>query len=172
MQQLNQDQLLSSYNFELPAAAIAQRPLEPRHRARMLKVESGQGCSHLQVWDLAQQLRKGDLLVVNNTRVLRARLKARRATGGLVELLVLEPAALGCGQWICLAKPAKKLKAGDWLELLAPDKPPLQLQVLGRDEASGGRLLQFPSECIDAAALEPLLLRYGAIPLPPYIHEH
>lgn len=172
MQQLNQDQLLSSYNFELPAAAIAQRPLEPRHRARMLKVESGQGCSHLQVWDLAQQLRKGDLLVVNNTRVLRARLKARRATGGLVELLVLEPAALGGGQWICLAKPAKKLKAGDWLELLAPDEPPQQLQVLGRDEASGGRLLQFPSECIDAAALEPLLLRYGAIPLPPYIHEH
>ena len=85
MQQLNQDQLLSSYNFELPVDAIAQLPLEPRHRARMLKVEGGgHGSSDLQVWDLAQQLCKGDLLVVNNTRVLRARLKARRATGGLV----------------------------------------------------------------------------------------
>ena len=84
MQQLNQDQLLSSYNFELPVDAIAQRPLEPRHRARMLKVEGGgQGCSHLKVWDLAQQLCKGDLLVVNNTRVLRARLKARRAADDL-----------------------------------------------------------------------------------------
>lgn len=172
MQQLNQDQLLSSYNFELPVDAIAQRPMEPRHRARMLKVEGGDlGCSHLQVWDLAQQLRKGDLLVVNNTRVLRARLKARRATGGLVELLVLEPAALGGGQWICLAKPAKKLKAGDWLELQAPDQPPQRLQVLGCNEASGGRILQFPSECIDAAALEPLLVRYGSMPLPPYIHQ-
>ncbi|NDC07680.1 MAG: tRNA preQ1(34) S-adenosylmethionine ribosyltransferase-isomerase QueA, partial [Synechococcaceae bacterium WBA_2_066] len=168
MEQLNQDQLLSSYNFELPVDAIAQRPMEPRHRARMLKVEGGsQGCSDLQVWDLAQQLHKGDLLVVNNTRVLRARLKARRANGGVVELLVLEPAALGGGQWICLAKPAKKLKAGDWLELQAQDQPPQCLQVLGCNEASGGRILQFPSECIDAAALEPLLVRYGSMPLPP-----
>ena len=172
MEQLNQDQLLSSYNFELPVDAIAQRPMEPRHRARMLKVEGGsQGCSDLQVWDLAQQLHKGDLLVVNNTRVLRARLKARRANGGVVELLVLEPAALGGGQWICLAKPAKKLKAGDWLELQAQDQPPQCLQVLGCNEASGGRILQFPSECIDAAALEPLLVRYGSMPLPPYIYQ-
>jgi S-adenosylmethionine:tRNA ribosyltransferase-isomerase len=130
------------------------------------------------VWDLQQQLQPGDLLVVNDTRVLRARLEARRPSGGAVELLVLEPwqgdQALpqGSGQWLCLAKPAKKLQPGDWIDLVAADQPPLPVQVLGSDPATGGRIVQFPAECGDAAALEPLLVRYGAIPLPPYIHEH
>ena len=100
------DTKLSSYNFHLPEAAIAQRPIEPRHQARMLAVKPVQGCDHLQVWNLAQQLQKGDLLVVNNTRVLRARLQARRASGGAVQLLVFEPGAEGSGDWVCLAKPA------------------------------------------------------------------
>jgi S-adenosylmethionine:tRNA ribosyltransferase-isomerase len=136
----------------------------------MLAVEPGQGCRHLTVWDLAQELRPGDLLVVNDTRVLRARLEARRSTGGAVELLVLEP--LGEGRWLCLAKPAKRLKPGDSLELIATAQPPLPVTVLGSDPATGGRIVQFPSDCTDAAALEPLLVQYGAIPLPPYIHEH
>jgi S-adenosylmethionine:tRNA ribosyltransferase-isomerase len=115
--------------------------------------------------------------------VLRARLEARRPSGGAVELLVLEPwhppaaasdalVGAGPGRWLCLAKPAKKLKAGDWLEVVADDQPPLPVQVLGSDLETGGRVVQFPAECIDAAALEPLLVRYGAIPLPPYIHQH
>ncbi|WP_461556613.1 tRNA preQ1(34) S-adenosylmethionine ribosyltransferase-isomerase QueA [Synechococcus sp.] len=166
------DTKLSSYNFHLPEAAIAQRPIEPRHQARMLAVKPVQGCDHLQVWNLAQQLKKGDLLVVNNTRVLRARLQARRASGGAVQLLVLEPGADGSGDWVCLAKPAKKLKPGDWLEVLAAGQPPLALQVLANHGESGGRIIQFPAECVDGASLEPLLIRYGAIPLPPYIHEH
>ncbi|MEB3184928.1 MAG: tRNA preQ1(34) S-adenosylmethionine ribosyltransferase-isomerase QueA [Cyanobacteriota bacterium] len=185
------DLLLSSYDFHLPEARIAQRPLEPRHSARLLVVDpEGEGeppfARHRTVWDLQEELRPGDLLVVNDTRVLRARLQARRPTGGAVELLVLEPwqgeqgrqAALppgpeaGPGQWLCLARPARKLKAGDWLEVVAEGQPPLAVLVLGRDPASGGRIIQFPPECLDAAALEPLLVQYGAIPLPPYIHEH
>ena len=182
------DLLLSSYDFHLPEARIAQRPVEPRHSARLLVVDpAGVGeppfARHRSVWDLQGELQAGDLLVVNDTRVLRARLEARRPTGGAVELLVLEPwqppaaaaealVAAGPGRWLCLAKPAKKLKPGDWLEVVAPGQPALPVQVLGRDPETGGRIVQFPEACADAAALEPLLVRYGAIPLPPYIHEH
>ena len=173
------DQLLSSYDFHLPEARIAQRPVEPRHSARLLVVDpDGQGekpfARHCTVWDLQEELRPGDLLVVNDTRVLRARLGARRPTGGAVELLVLEPwqPSAGPGRWLCLAKPAKKLKPGDSLEVVAEGQPPLPVQVLGSDPETGGRIIQFPPECADAAALEPLLVQYGAIPLPPYIHEH
>jgi S-adenosylmethionine:tRNA ribosyltransferase-isomerase len=158
------DQWLSSYGFDLPEAAIAQRPVEPRHDARLLMVQPQAGALHRRVWDLVGALQPGDLLVVNNTRVLQARLAARRSTGGAVELLVLEPQAEG--RWCCLAKPAKKLKPGDWLTVEAAGQPPLPLQVLAIDPATGGRILQFPAECVDAAALEPLLLRYGAIPFP------
>jgi S-adenosylmethionine:tRNA ribosyltransferase-isomerase len=164
------DGLLSSYNFSLPEACIAQRPLEPRHSARLLALEGLNGCSHLKVWDLQQQLQPGDLLVVNNTRVLRARLQVQRSSGGRVVLLVLEPR--GEGRWLCLAKPAKRLRPGEVLEVLAPEQPPLTLTLLGVDEATGGRLLQFPGDCLTAEQLEPLLIRYGSIPLPPYIQQH
>ena len=164
------DQRLSNYGFDLPEAAIAQRPVEPRHDARLLMVQPQEGAQHRRVWDLAEALLPGDLLVVNDTRVLQARLAARRASGGAVELLVLEPQ--GDGRWSCLAKPAKKLRPGDWLTVESPGQRPLALEVLAIDPSTGGRILQFPGECADAAALEPLLLRYGAIPLPPYIHSH
>jgi len=169
------DARLSSYNFELPPERIAQRPVEPRHSARLLAVDpAGKGSApharHLSVWDLQHELKPGDLLVVNDTRVLRARLEARRASGGAVELLVLEPHA--AARWLCLAKPAKRLKPGDVITVHADGQEPLPLTVLGADPETGGRMVQFPPDCVDAAALEPLLLRYGAIPLPPYIHEH
>jgi len=177
------DLRLSNYSFELPEERIAQRPVEPRHAARLLVVDpAGPGqaavARHLSVWDLQQELQPGDLLVVNDTRVLRARLQARRPSGGAVELLVLEPwqpepgEASAPGQWLCLAKPAKKLRPGDWIEVVAEGQSPLPVQVLGSDPATGGRIVQFPPQCADAAALEPLLVRYGAIPLPPYIHAH
>jgi S-adenosylmethionine:tRNA ribosyltransferase-isomerase len=170
------DLLLSSYAFDLPEELIAQSPVEPRHSARMLAVEPGSGARHLQVWDLPQELRPGDLLVVNDTRVLRARLAARRASGGAVELLVLEPAGDGeAGDgavWLCLARPAKRLKAGEWLTVEAPGQAPLRLQLRERDGETGGWRVAFPPGHADAARLEPLLLRYGAIPLPPYIHGH
>jgi len=156
------DLRLSSYDFPLPEERIAQRPVEPRHAARLLAVDPpGKGpaphARHRSVWDLQQELRPGDLLVVNDTRVLRARLEARRPTGGAVELLVLEPwqpppatgvsgvqvsgaqasgVAAGPGRWLCLAKPAKKLKAGDGLQVVADGQPPLAVQVLPPAAAS------------------------------------
>ncbi len=164
------DLRLSSYDFPLAEERIAQRPVEPRHAARLLAVQPAAGARHLTVWDLQEELRAGDLLVVNDTRVLRARLAARRASGGAVELLVLEPCGEAC--WLCLARPAKRLKSGEWLTVETPHQPPLRLQVLDADPETGGRRVLFPPHCVDAAGLEPLLLRYGAIPLPPYIHAH
>jgi S-adenosylmethionine:tRNA ribosyltransferase-isomerase len=139
------DLSLSNYAFELPERCIAQRPLEPRHAARMLAVAAAPApgsaaiasARHLTVWDLQQELRSGDLLVVNNTRVLRARLRTRRSSGGAVELLVLEPAGLatplasptplGAADWLCLARPAKRLQPGEVLQLDHGDLPPLPL---------------------------------------------
>ena len=201
-----EDQRLSSYAFELPEHLIAQRPVEPRHAARLLVVEPlaaaaadgesgdsggtesspGDGPSprarHRHVWDLAQELRPGDLLVVNDTRVLRARLQARRASGGAVELLLLEPAGLatplasaftpGPSDWLCLARPAKRLRPGEVLQLQQGDQPPLDLEVVAADTASGGRVVRFPPHCTSVETIEPLLQRYGTIPLPPYIHTH
>jgi S-adenosylmethionine:tRNA ribosyltransferase-isomerase len=216
------DLLLSSYDFELPERFITQRPVEPRHAARLLVVdpptsaspaavavamatapdglvgESDSGaavgeavtvatqqgpCRHRSVWDLAEELRAGDLLVVNDTRVLKARLRARRATGGAVELLVLEPAsltasaaastvALGPSDWLCLARPAKRLRPGDVVQLGHPGQPPLELPIVAADDETGGRVVRFPSGCTSPEAIEALLARYGEMPLPPYIHEH
>ncbi len=174
----DRDQWLSSYVFDLPESLIAQRPVEPRHAARLLSVEPGTGARHLTVWDLQHELRPGDLLVVNDTRVLKARLQARRASGGSVELLVLQPwttsasSGVDTGCWLCLARPARRLRPGEVLQLVAPGQPPLALEVVAVDEGSGGRVIRFPAECSSADSIEALLARYGEIPLPPYIREH
>ena len=93
------DLQLSSYDYHLPEERIAQSPVEPRHGARLLCVPeleaSLERTRHQQVWDWQEQLHDGDLLVVNDTRVLRARLRVRRSGGGLAELLVLEPQGEG-----------------------------------------------------------------------------
>lgn len=181
---------LSSYSYHLPETAIAQRPAKPRHAARMLAVPPFSdsaalefaGPRHLTVWDLQNELRPGDLLVVNNTRVLRARLQARRSSGGAVELLVLEPAGLatplaegiapGTSDWLCLARPARRLRPGEVLQLERADQPPVPLEIVAVDGASGGRVVRFPPDCTSPEAIEALLERYGEMPLPPYIREH
>jgi len=168
------DCLLSSYDYQLPEERIAQAPVEPRHAARLLMVpplgSALEQVRHQTVWDWQNALQPGDLLVVNDTRVLRARLRVRRSGGGLAELLVLEPR--GQGRWLCLARPGKKLRPGDPVWLEAQEQEPLPLQVLASDAASGGRIVQFPPGCEDAIAIEALLERYGEVPLPPYINRH
>ena len=165
------DQQLSSYAYHLPPERIAQAPVEPRHDARLL-ITPGQSdgvdaARHQNVWDLLEELRPGDLLVVNDTRVLKARLKVRRSGGGASELLVLEPR--GEGQWLCLARPAKRMRPGD---LLMIEGTATTLRVLYEDPASGGRVVQFPLDCRDAESIEALLNQCGEVPLPPYIDRH
>ena len=165
------DLQLSSYDYLLPQERIAQAPAEPRHSARLLMVpKATQGLDdvrHRTVWDLLEELQPGDLLVVNDTRVLKARLKVRRSGGGLSELLVLEPR--GEGRWLCLARPAKRMRPGDVLSI---DGTSISLTVLDEDAASGGRLVQFPTDCRDAETIATLLKQWGEVPLPPYIDRH
>jgi S-adenosylmethionine:tRNA ribosyltransferase-isomerase len=165
------DQRLSSYVFDLPETLIAQTPLEPRHSARLLVVDPQQpsGCRHRSVWELQHELQPGDLLVVNNTRVLKARLQARRPSGGSVELLVLEPA--GASDWLCLARPAKRLKPGEVLQLDHDGQPAIGLEIVAIDAETGGRVVRFPESCTSPEAIEALLARYGSMPLPPYIQQ-
>ena len=165
------DLQLSSYDYLLPPERIAQAPVEPRHSARMLMVppqgEPLTNAAHGHVWGLLERLQPGDLLVVNDTRVLKARLAVRRSGGGLSELLVLEPR--GEGRWLCLARPAKRMRPGDNLTI---DGTSISLTVLAEDPASGGRVVQFPSDCRDAETIEGLLNDVGEVPLPPYIERH
>ncbi len=178
------DECLSSYDYELPEASIAQVPAEPRHEAKMLVVGPEPTSRHRRVWDLSEELRPGDLLVVNDTRVLKARLRAQRSSGGSIEILVLEPwrpedsaqPEPGAADWLCLLRPAKRVRLGEWLELqgpiaAAPAGAPLKVQVREVDGASGGRIVRFPAGYGKAADLERLLNLYGEVPLPPYIHR-
>ncbi len=168
------DLSLSSYDYELDSQLIAQKPLKHRHEARLMVVLNGSDTlpktNHLKVWDLLDELKEGDLLVMNNTRVLRARLRVRLTNGNLAELLLLEPK--GNGQWLCLAKPAKKMHPGDYLWLEALEQESLRLQVLRKDNETGGRVVQFPEDLSERESIEPLLERYGEVPLPPYIKNH
>lgn len=170
----SQDLSLSSYDYELDSKLIAQKPLNPRHDARLMVVSKDNGpnlcVSHLKVWNLLDELRAGDLLVINNTRVLKARLRVRLKSGAMAELLLLEPH--GDGRWLCLAKPAKKFLPGDYVWMEALEQESLKLQVLTKDLETGGRIVQFPQEFSNRKSIENLLERYGEVPLPPYIRQH
>ena len=135
------DQLLSSYDYLLPQDRIAQVPAEPRHSARLLiappATQDLDAARHGLVWDLLDELHPGDLLVVNDTRVLKARLKVRRSGGGLSELLVLDPR--GEGRWLCLARPAKRMRPGDQLTIEGTE---IQLKVLEGEAAKGDRIIE------------------------------
>ena len=168
------DSLLSSYDYQLESDLIAQYPLEPRHSARLMIVgkslQSKDICEQLTVWDLQYQLRAGDLLVLNDTRVLKARLRVRLSGGAKAELLILEPR--GDGLWLCLGRPAKKMFPGEilWLEALEQDQ--IGVKVVNRDMATGGVVVQLPSKYNDRENIENLLECYGEVPLPPYIENH
>lgn len=150
--------LTADFDFDLPADRIAQHPL-PRGTSRLLVVEAGGIDQDRNIADLPTLLRKGDLLVVNNTKVLPARLSARReATGGRFEILLLEE--LSQVRWEVLVRPARRARVGDILGL--SDR--LTLEVLEKGE--GGRITVEFSEAI-AGHLEQI----GHVPLPPYIRR-
>lgn len=155
------------FDFELPEALIAQTPLKERTGSRLLALNKRTGeIGHCRFEELADFLRPGDLLVVNDTRVIPARLFGTKPdTGAKAELLLLKP--LGEDRWEVLAKPAKRLKKGTVLHFGGePDKPLLQAVV--EDEGDmGSRTVRFVYEGI----FNELLDRLGEMPLPPYIKE-
>lgn len=147
---------IEELSYDLPESLIAQVPIEPRHDARLLDARLS-AIDH-EFWELSDLLFPGDLVVVNNTRVRRARLRGHRAdTGGAIELLVLEP--LGDGRWEALVKPARRIRAG--IQVLVSDVP----VNIESDPIDGKTTISFTGEA------ETLIADQGAMPLPPYIHE-
>ena len=151
---------LSDFDYELPDSRIAQTPIEPRDAARLL-VDRGDHVEHRHVTDLPELLRAGDLLVLNETRVIPARLRLRRPTGGSAEVLLLEALDGERRRWEALARPGGKLRVG---EVLTQDG--VELVRMGERTAAGDT---FEVEIIaDGEPLE-LLDLHGEMPLPPYI---
>jgi S-adenosylmethionine:tRNA ribosyltransferase-isomerase len=152
----------AEFDYDLPPGRIAQHPLAERDSSRLL-VDRGAGIppEHRQVCDLDRLLEPGDLLVVNTTRVLPARLALHKPTGGAAEVLLLEPRA--GRQWEALVRPGRRLAPGT---VLTADGGVLTV-VVGDDLGDGIRLV----EVVPAAGIELIdaLERVGEVPLPPYI---
>lgn len=152
----------ADFDFDLPRELIATRPMEPREAARLLEVRQsgapGEGLIDHHVADLPDLLRPGDVLVVNDTRVVPARLKGKRGEAG-VEITLHKP--LSPSRWHAFAKGARKLRVGDII-VFAPD---FAADVAARGEAGEVELEFALPEAEILAALE----RYGSAPLPPYI---
>jgi S-adenosylmethionine:tRNA-ribosyltransferase-isomerase (queuine synthetase) len=141
----------SDFYYELPEELIAQTPLERRDSSRLLHMDRKTGAlEHRHFYDIAEYLNPGDTLVVNNSRVLPARLLGRRPSGGAVEVLLLQDK--GGGVWECLTKPGRKTQIGQ--ELLFGDDD-LSATVVAAEE-DGNKLVQFHYEGIFLEILERL----------------
>jgi S-adenosylmethionine:tRNA ribosyltransferase-isomerase len=147
----------SDFDYYLPPERIAQTPVEPRHASRLLVLHREQDTlEHATFWDIGNYLNPGDLLVINQTRVIPARLYAHKPTGGKVEILLLR--RVNDDIWEALVG-GKKLLAGQRVQV---DNGP-QVEVVEALEGSR-RLVRF------AQPIEPFLPNVGQVPLPPYIH--
>lgn len=167
---ISDDRLLSSYSYELPEELIAQTPIVPRDNSRLLVVNSLTNHAHSIFHCLRDWLLPGDLLVLNDTRVIPARLYGHKSTGTKIEILLLEEKEPNC--WLALVKPGRRLPIGTEIFFNSQKHQPedqdrLQAKVIARDEETGGRILQFtlPTN----SSFEAVLEDYGQMPLPPYI---
>lgn len=152
----------TDFSFDLPEELIAQTPLQRRDASRLLHLDRASGTlEHAHFYDLPRYLRRGDCLVLNDSRVLPARLIGTRTSGGSVELVLLRD--LGDGKWECLSRPGRKTKPGT--ELIFGEG---ELKATVLEVAEGGnRIVRFHYEGIFLEVLE----RLGKMPLPPYIRE-
>jgi len=148
------------FDFELPQQAIASRPVEPREQARLLCVGPDGGLQDRRIADLPELLRADDLLVVNDTRVLPAQLEGRRGDAR-IELTLHR--RLGPGRWHAFARPARKLKPGDRIDI-----GPGFAATVAAPRHGGEVELDF---AMDDSALRQALERHGSMPLPPYIRK-
>ena len=152
----------SDFNFTLPPELIAQTPIEKRDESRLMHVNRESGTiTHRHFYNLPLLLRPGDCLVLNDSRVLPARLFGRKTTGGAVEVVLLRDR--GDGYWECLTRPGNKTKKGTKLVFGEGELTADVAETL----PGGNRLLQFHFDGIFLEVLEKL----GRMPLPPYIHE-
>ena len=154
----------SDFDYVLPEELIAQTPMEPRDHSRLMVVHRGTGAiEHKHFYDLPQYLRPGDALVINETKVIPARLLGvKEDTGVPVEVLLLRRE--NATDWEALVRPGRRLKPGTTCVF---GDGLLRCTVLENVAETGGRLVRFQYEGV----FEELLDRLGEMPLPPYIHE-
>lgn len=150
----------SDFWYDLPEELIAQTPLEKRDTSRLMVLNKADGTvDHRHFYDIIEYLQPGDCLVMNDSRVLPARLLGHRPTGGAVELLLLRD--LGQKRWECLAKPGKKLQVGQGVTFGNGELTATVVAV----QDDGNRIVEFQYDGIFLEVLE----RLGKMPLPPYI---
>jgi S-adenosylmethionine:tRNA ribosyltransferase-isomerase len=162
----------AGYDYELPEELIAQNPAVPRDGSKLLVVNStttGEENPPLgKIFrDLPEILRSRDLLIMNDTKVIPARLYGRKSTGADVEVLLLEERQHNC--WLALVKPGKRFKIGSQIIFAGLENEDLTATVIDSDEATGGRVLKF--DVPNGKSLVQVLDRFGEIPLPPYITD-
>ena len=151
---------LSDFDYTLPSALIAQTPIEPRDHSRLMSLNRADGgIEHLRFYDLPQLLRPDDVMVFNDSRVMPARLRGRRETGGSIEILLLS--RISPGVWRAIGRPGRLLRPGATFE------------VSGRGGAMHGEVLEIEPEGERVIRLdgEERLHDVGEVPLPPYISE-
>ncbi len=152
----------SDFMYDLPQRLIAQTPLERRDGSRLLVLDKATGrTEHRHFYDLPEYLRPGDCMVLNDSRVIPARLIGARPTGGAIEVMLLKD--LGDKRWECLVRPGKKMRPGH--QVVFGDG-----ELTGEVESvseGGNRVIRFEYEGIFLEILE----RLGRMPLPPYIKE-
>ena len=150
------------FYYDLPEELIAQTPLEKRDTSRLLKLDRVTGeVKHGHFYDIINYLNPGDCLVMNDSRVLPARLLGHRPTGGAVEVLLLRD--LGDKKWECLCKPGRKMQVGNEVIFGNGELTATVVEV----QETGNRVVEFHYEGIFLEVLE----RLGKMPLPPYIKE-
>lgn len=160
---------MGEFDYELPERAIAQNPAEPRDSAKLLvDLGHGQPFEHASVANLPELIVEGDVVVVNETSVIPARLQLKKATGGVVEVLLLEPIA---GGWSALVRPGRRVKSGT--ELRSEKDPDLQV-IVGDEIAEDGQrkiVVLHRDEPVANASETVRLSKAGESPLPPYIRS-
>ena len=153
---------LSDFDFDLPDNLIAQSAVEPRDHSKLMVLEKNkQVIEHKKFYNISDYLKKGDVLVVNRTRVIPARLFGKKDTGSILECFLLK--RIDLNTWEVLLKPAKKLKIGQKLVFLEGKLE----AVLKEVKDDGNRILEFIYE----GNFEEILDELGEMPLPPYITE-
>ena len=153
---------LSDFDYELPEELIAQTPISKRDTSRLMILDKKTGeIVHKHFHDIIHELNKGDVLVLNDTKVIPARLiGTKEETGAVIELLLLKD--LGENIWECLSRPAKRLKEGT----IVTFSPKLKAKVVEKKEEGIVRV-----QLIYNGILMEILDELGEMPLPPYIHE-
>ncbi len=153
--------LLEDFDYELPEELIAQKPIEPRNASRLMVINpKDETILHRHFFDLKEFFTPGDTLILNDTRVIPARLIGHKKTGARIEVFLLR--RIDSTTWETLVKPGKK--AGEGTEVFFGEE--LSCEILSRTDF-GGRIVKFKFDGI----FEEILDRLGETPLPPYIHE-